>query len=244
MGLFNTSLFVAALNMRARHRTRVHPGTTYFPLRNIGVYQSVKRVAGTILSIGLLILLAPVFFLTILAIRLDSPGPAFFRQTRIGKGGKPFSLYKFRTMDHHIDRRAHEAFLAAYVNGKISYNRQDRSVYKPAKYDQITRMGRFLRRTSLDELPQLINIARGEMSFIGPRPNLPAEVEAYKDWHRIRLQVLPGVTGLAQINGRSSIPFDQIVRYDIEYVENEGLLMDLNILWQTLPVVLLGRGAK
>ena len=244
MGYFNTSLLVAAINIRARHRTRFHLRKISIPRRKTRIYPVVKRIAGAILSIILLILLAPFFFLVTLAIRLDSPGPALFRQTRIGKGGKPFAFYKFRTMHHDIDRKAHEAFMAAYVNGKIRQDTHEQTVFKPAKDDQITRVGRFLRKTSLDELPQLLNIAKGEMSFIGPRPNVPAEVEAYQGWHRKRLDVLPGVTGLAQINGRSSIPFDQIVRYDVEYVENESLRMDLTVLWRTIPVVVLRRGAK
>jgi lipopolysaccharide/colanic/teichoic acid biosynthesis glycosyltransferase len=201
-------------------------------------------VAETIVSIVLLVLLAPVFLLITLAIRWDSPGPAIFRQTRVGKNGKPFAFYKFRTMHQDIDRRAHLAFLKAFVSGHISEGGNSRDVFKPAQRQQITRLGIFLRRTSLDELPQLINVIKGEMGFIGPRPNVVAEVESYANWHRKRLEILPGITGLAQINGRSSLAFDEIVWYDIEYAENECLALDMLILWRTLPVVLLCRGAK
>lgn len=237
MGYLNTSLFIVALNMRARHQECVFS-------RQIQIYPLVKRLAEFLFSIVLLIVFAPLFFLLTMAIRLDSPGPALFRQIRIGKDGKPFTFYKFRSMYNNIDRNAHAAFMTAYINGQVSEDASKESIFKPIQKNQITRMGQILRKTSLDELPQLINILRGEMSFIGPRPNVPAEVEAYKDWHNKRLQVLPGITGWAQINGRSAIVFDQIVHYDIEYVENAGLMMDLKVLWYTVPAVLLGRGAK
>jgi lipopolysaccharide/colanic/teichoic acid biosynthesis glycosyltransferase len=237
MGYFNTSLLIVALNLKARHGINILP-------RRIKVYPIFKRVFETIFSIILLILLVPVFLLLTLAIRFDSPGPALFRQTRVGKGGKPFTFYKFRTMYHDIDRSAHQAFMAAFVNGKVSQGADNGTEFKPASRNQITSVGRILRKTSLDELPQLLNIIKGEMSFIGPRPNVLAEAEAYQDWHKKRLDVLPGITGLAQINGRSSIPFDQIVRYDIEYVENYGLRMDLKIMAGTLPAVFRGNGAK
>jgi lipopolysaccharide/colanic/teichoic acid biosynthesis glycosyltransferase len=237
MGYLNTSLFIVALNMRARHQE-------HFYSQKIRIYPLVKRLAEFVFSIVLLMLLAPLFLLLTLAIRLESPGPALFRQIRIGKSGKSFTFYKFRSMYNDIDKSAHEAFMAAYVNGQVNESASEEAVFKPIQTNQVTRMGRLLRKTSLDELPQLINILKGEMSFIGPRPNVPAEVTAYKDWHNKRLEVLPGITGWAQINGRSSIAFDQIVRYDIEYVENTGLMMDLKVLWYTVPAVLLGRGAK
>ena len=208
------------------------------------IYPAVKRVAETTLAVALLVLLAPLFVLFMVAIRLDSPGPTLYRQTRIGKNGKPFTFYKFRSMYQNIDRSAHQDFLKAFVNGNVKNGKNGQGVFKPVKANQITPVGRFLRKTSLDELPQLINIVKGEMSFIGPRPNVPAEVEEYQEWHMRRLDTLPGITGLAQINGRSSIPFDHIVLYDIRYVESESLLMDLRILWQTVPLVLRGKGAK
>jgi len=211
---------------------------------NTRVYPLIKRVVSTIIAAVLLVLLAPLFLLFTLAIRLDSPGPALFRQTRIGKDGKPFSFYKFRSMYHDIDRSAHQAFLKDFVKGKIQENSDKPNFFKPAQASQITRVGRLLRKTSLDELPQLLNILKGEMSFIGPRPNVPAEVEAYSEWHARRLAVLPGVTGWAQVNGRSSISFDQIARFDIEYIENESFLMDLKVVLATIPAVLRGHGAR
>lgn len=237
MGFINNSQLAAAIDLRARHKTKPS-------FRTVRIYPAIKRVVETVLSIVVLFLLAPVFLLIILVIRWDSPGPALFRQTRVGKGGKPFTVYKFRTMYRDIDRKAHQAFLIAFVHGQIGDDENEADVFKPARKHQITRLGRFLRKTSLDELPQLINVIKGEMTLIGPRPNVRFEVEAYQDWHRKRLQVLPGITGLAQVNGRSSLTFDQIVRYDIEYMENECLMLDLKILWRTFPVVLSGDSAK
>jgi lipopolysaccharide/colanic/teichoic acid biosynthesis glycosyltransferase len=237
MGFFDASLLITALNLRARRKRNLQAGPTR-------MYRIIKRILETILSLILLLLLAPAFLLISLAIRWDTPGPALFRQTRIGKDGKPFTFYKFRSMYCNIDRNAHHAFLAAFVNGELDGHSIRRDVFKPLQANQVTRVGRFLRKKSLDELPQLINVVKGDMSFIGPRPNIPAEVDAYKDWHRKRLAVLPGITGLAQINGRSSILFDQIARYDIYYVDNESLGLDLRIVLETMPAVLRGDHAK
>ena len=219
-------------------------GSSLQPNQSVRLYPAFKRTVEKFLALVLLIAFAPFIAFIALLIRLDSPGAALFRQTRIGKDGKPFTFYKFRSMYEDIDRDAHHAFLKAFVNGDVSEGADERGIFKPVKDNQITSVGRFLRKTSMDELPQLLNIIRGEMSFIGPRPNVPAEVEAYKEWHKRRLDVLPGVTGLAQINGRSSINFDQIARYDLEYVEKESLLTDLRILFGTIPSVLQGKGAS
>jgi lipopolysaccharide/colanic/teichoic acid biosynthesis glycosyltransferase len=206
------------------------------------IYPAIKRVLEIILALVFLALLSPFFLGLAVFIRLSSPGPVFFRQTRVGKGGKPFTFYKFRSMYVDIDREAHKAFMKAFVNGhKDANGHQD---FKPIQTNQITKAGRFLRKTSLDELPQIINIVKGDMSFIGPRPNMEAEVEEYKERHKQRLDVLPGLTGLAQINGRSSLSFDQIVDYDLEYIKNESLLLDLKVLWGTIPAVLNGKGAR
>ena len=212
--------------------------------RRIRIYRSIKRFWEKVLALALLILIAPLLLLLATLIRLNSSGPALFRQTRIGKNGKPFICYKFRSLYVDVDNTAHLAFLKAFVDDEIQGITGDQAVFKPVRPEQVTAVGRFLRKTSLDELPQLINILRGDMSIIGPRPNIPSEVEAYKDWQKRRLAVLPGITGLAQVHGRSSIPFDLIARYDIEYVDNESLSLDLRILLQTVPIVLHGKGAK
>ena len=222
--------FFATAELQINSRTKIFP--------------VFKHAVERVWSLIVLILLSPVFLTIALAIRLDSSGPALFRQTRIGKHGKPFTFYKFRSMYQNIDRSKHQAFVKAFVNGNIREDPGNNSVLKPVQSNQITPVGRFLRRTSLDELPQIINIVKGEMTFIGPRPNLLDEAQEYEEWHRLRLEVLPGITGWAQVNGRSGISFDQIVRYDLEYIENESLMLDLKILWRTVPTVMNGEGAR
>ena len=133
--------------------------------------------------------------------------------------------------------------MRAFVRGEIGRNTAEGAIHKPDNRPKVTRLGRILRKTSLDEVPQLLNVLKGEMSWVGPRPNLPWEVENYQDRHMRRLAVLPGITGLAQVRGRSRVSFERIVQYDIEYIENRNLLMDLKILCWTIPCVLLARGA-
>jgi lipopolysaccharide/colanic/teichoic acid biosynthesis glycosyltransferase len=213
-----------------------------FPYRR--EYQIAKRVMDVALCLLAMPLALPLLAICALAIHLDSPGPVFFVQERIGKGGRRFRMYKFRTMQHNLDDSYHRVFLKAFVNGRISENENGGALYKPFQASQVTRVGRILRKISLDELPQLINVLMGEMSLVGPRPNVLWEFEEYKGWHNERLEVLPGITGLAQVRGRSGITFDSIVRYDIEYVERRSLALDLKILWWTLISVFLGRGAE
>jgi lipopolysaccharide/colanic/teichoic acid biosynthesis glycosyltransferase len=206
-------------------------------------YQIAKRLIDLTLSLLALPFALPVLLICAAAITLDSPGPVFFVQNRVGKGGRRFKLYKFRTMRHNLDTADHRAFMKAFVNGDMDGKANGKGVYKPFSDRQVTRVGRILRKTSFDELPQLINVIRGEMSLVGPRPNVPWEVEEYRGWHKERLEVLPGITGLAQINGRSSNTFDKIVHYDIVYIENRSLKMDLKILWKTVTSVVAGKGA-
>lgn len=206
-------------------------------------YQIAKRLLDLTLSLLVLPFALPVLIICSAAIALDSPGPVLFVQNRVGKGGRRFKLYKFRTMRHNCDTTDHRAFMKAFVNGEMNGKANGKGVYKPFSDQQLTRVGRVLRKTSLDELPQLINVIKGEMSLVGPRPNVPWEVEEYRGWHKERLEVLPGITGLAQINGRSSNTFDRIVRYDIVYIENRSLKMDMQILWQTVTSVVAGKGA-
>lgn len=206
-------------------------------------YRFAKRVIDLLLCLLALPFATVIILVSAAAIALDSPGPILFIQNRIGKGGRNFKLYKFRTMYHNSDTASHRAFMKAFVHGEVGDMASGKAVYKPFGDRELTRVGRILRKTSLDELPQLFNVIRGEMSLVGPRPNVLWEVEEYRGWHKERLEVLPGITGLAQINGRSSNTFDQIVRYDIEYIENQSLKLDLKILWRTLMSVLAGRGA-
>jgi exopolysaccharide biosynthesis polyprenyl glycosylphosphotransferase len=189
-------------------------------------------------DLALVLLAAPVLLplagLIALAIKWDSPGPAIFKQRRVGKDGKLFTAYKFRTMV--VDAEERKAELARL-------NESDGPSFKIRNDPRMTRVGRFLRRSSLDELPQLWNILRDEMSLVGPRPPLPEEVARYDDWHRRRLEVKPGLTGLWQVLGRSDTSFDEMVRLDIYYAENWSQGMDLRILLETIPAVLSGKGA-
>jgi lipopolysaccharide/colanic/teichoic acid biosynthesis glycosyltransferase len=207
-------------------------------------YRKIKR------SLEILLCLAvtpPALLLGVMIgviIRLDSAGPVFFVQERAGKGGKLFKLIKFRTMHYNVDQTGHQLFMRDYINGRINSDGEAIAVFKPFQANQVTRVGRFLRKTSLDELPQLINVLKGEMSLVGPRPNVPWEVAEYQGWHIERLEVLPGITGLAQVRGRSGLLFDQIVQYDIEYIKKQSLKADLQILWWTFISVIDGKGAQ
>lgn len=178
----------------------------------------IKELLDRIFSLILIILLAPLFIILILCTKLDSKGPVFFLQERVGKGGRIFRILKFRTM----------------IPNAIQIGS---GVYTEDNDPRITRIGRFLRRTSLDELPQLINILKGDMSFIGPRPTLEYQVKEYDDFQKKRLLMKPGVTGLAQINGRNSISWPERIRYDVTYIESWSLFLDLKIFLKTFLVV-------
>ncbi|MHB1162663.1 MAG: sugar transferase [Chloroflexota bacterium] len=194
----------------------------------------VKRVLDVVASVAVLTLLSPLLLVVALAIKLDSRGPVLFRQTRVGRDGLPFTLYKFRSMRQDAEQQLEQLQALNEATGPLFKIRDD---------PRMTGVGRLLRRSSLDEIPQLINVLRGEMSLVGPRPPLPHEVEKYEDWHLRRLEASPGLTGLWQVSGRSEIPFDEMVMLDIYYVENWSLGMDLSILLRTIPAVLSGGGA-
>jgi exopolysaccharide biosynthesis polyprenyl glycosylphosphotransferase len=195
---------------------------------------AVKRAVDVIVAGLGLIVVSPLILLVSLLIRLESPGPVIFKQTRVGRGGQLFTVHKFRSM-----REGAESEQQALAN----LNEATGPLFKIRDDPRQTRLGRFLRRSSLDELPQLYNVLRGEMSLIGPRPALPAEVELYQEWHRKRLQTWPGITGLWQVSGRSKLSFDEMVLLDIYYIENWSLLLDLQIALRTIPALILGTGA-
>jgi lipopolysaccharide/colanic/teichoic acid biosynthesis glycosyltransferase len=204
----------------------------------------MKRVLDVTICLAVLPLALPVMAVIALAILIDSGWPIFFFQERVGKDGKRFRLYKFRTLIHGYDDPAAREYMRAFVRGQVGNEKPGREwVHKPVEKRHMSGVGRLLRKSSLDELPQIFNVLRGEMSLIGPRPNVPWEVEAYLDWHYERLRGLPGITGLAQVRGRSCISFDQIASSDVEYIERQCLLLDLQILWWTLTSILGGRGA-
>jgi exopolysaccharide biosynthesis polyprenyl glycosylphosphotransferase len=187
------------------------------------IYDISKRIMDFICSFFGLILLSPFFLAIIIAIKLDTDGKAIFIQDRIGKNGKNFKMYKFRTMHKNVDKHSYAP--------KNSHDKR------------ITRVGKFLRQTSLDELPQLINVIKGEMSIVGPRPEMPFIVAKYKTWQKARLEVVPGITGLWQILGRKDLPLHENLEYDFYYIKNRSFLLDIIIFLKTIAVVVLRRGA-
>jgi exopolysaccharide biosynthesis polyprenyl glycosylphosphotransferase len=194
-----------------------------------------KRILDLVLGTILLVLSVPVLLACAVAVRLDSPGPVFFKQRRVGLRGRQFTMWKLRTMEAGAEEQRLE----------LEYrNEADGLLFKIEDDPRVTRVGRFLRRTSLDELPQLFNVLAGHMSLVGPRPPLPGEVTAYSDRMGRRLLVKPGMTGLWQVSGRNELSFEDYLRYDVLYVQNWSVVLDLYILWKTLPAVMFRRGAR
>ena len=194
----------------------------------------LKRAIDLVLGICALIFLSPVWILTSILIRLESKGSIILKQTRIGKRAQPFPCFKFRSMRPDADAMQDQLEHLNEAQGPLFKIRND---------PRITRVGRVIRKFSIDELPQLINVLRGEMSLVGPRPPLPSEVDEYEPWQRKRFEVFPGMTGLAQISGRSDLTFDETLRFDFYYIENWSPLMDIKIMLKTAPKVILARGA-
>lgn len=202
-----------------------------------------KRAMDVIGALAALIILSPFFLLIALAVRLSSKGPIWFRQQRVGQYGARFTFLKFRSMYVNNSSEIHKEYVKKLIAGKADQKGRD-GVFKIMNDPRITPVGRFLRRASLDELPQFINVLKGDMSLVGPRPPLSYEVEAYDVWHRRRLlEARPGITGLWQVNGRSRTKFDDMVRLDLQYARKQSLWLDLKILLRTPAAVLSGDGA-
>ncbi|MCL1918050.1 MAG: sugar transferase [Peptococcaceae bacterium] len=198
----------------------------------------VKRILDLFIAAVLMLIVALLWLLIVIWIRLDSPGPAIFRQIRIGRGGKPFTIYKFRTMVQNADEVMRQRLEKLKAEGEFD---PDNFIFQEKDDPRVTPSGRFLRRTSLDELPQLLNILNGTMSVVGPRPEVPEIVSEYTPEQRGRLEMLPGVTGLAQVSGRSDLTLSQTLEYDLEYVRGWRLGLDFRILVRTVRVVFSGR---
>ena len=220
----------------------------YSPPKHISItlkpgYIRAKRVLDISFSLLIFIPLGIVILIFAFLIRIDSKGPVFFRQKRIGMDGVPFDMLKLRSMYIDSDDSLHRESIKQYMNGgAINGNTHSNDVYKLVDDPRITRVGRFIRKFSIDELPQFVNVLRGEMSLVGPRPPLPYEVEEYgpRDW--IRLSGRPGLTGTWQVYGRSRVPFKEMVEMDIEYLGEQSMMYDLKLILLTLPVMLQGRG--
>ncbi|MGH9378691.1 MAG: sugar transferase, partial [Terriglobia bacterium] len=210
------------------------PLLTFSPTPEDEYFMLLKRAADFVMAAVLLVLLSPLFVILAALIKLTSRGPVFYRQTRCGLGGRQFTLYKFRSMRADADLKREE--LAAL-------NELDGPVFKIKNDPRRTAAGRLMRRLSLDELPQLLNILKGDMSFVGPRPPLPEEVEHYEGWQRRRLRMSPGLTCLWALEGRSHLSFKRWMELDLEYIDHWSPMLDWKILLKTIPVVLLGRGA-
>jgi exopolysaccharide biosynthesis polyprenyl glycosylphosphotransferase len=198
------------------------------------LYAAMKRLTDIIVALLLLALFLPIIPVVAILIQLDSPGPILFKQRRVGKNGKIFNFYKFRSMVSGAENVIGSLRPLSGVDGPVFKIRND---------PRITRVGRFLRRSSLDELPQLINVLAGDMSIVGPRPNLPSEVSQYVPWQKRRLDVTPGITCFWQIAGRSHIGFQEWMRLDLEYVRKRSYVTDLKIMLKTVPAVIARKGA-
>ena len=211
------------------------------------VSQALKRVMDIVGSAALLLLLAPVFAVIALIVKLTSDGPVLFEQERMGQFAARFKCLKFRTMFVNCDAKIHQAYVQQFIAGIVADQQgkpPEKTVYKIINDPRITPVGRFLRKTSLDELPQLWNVLRGEMSLVGPRPPVPYEFEIYEHWHRRRVfELKPGVTGLWQVSGRSRTKFDDMVRLDLRYSQTWSLWLDIKILLATPRAAFLGTGA-
>jgi len=209
-----------------------------------GISGGIKRVMDIVASVLALIVFSPLFLAIVVAIKLTSKGPMIFRQERLGQFGKSFTFLKFRSMYENNDPTIHEEFMKHVIHGEYKDGNDGKAVYKMKDDPRITKVGRFLRHTSLDELPQFINVLKGDMSLVGPRPPLAYECQQYDLWHRRRvLEVKPGITGLWQVNGRSRVRFDDMVRLDLRYVRTCSLWLDIRILLQTPKAVFFGNDA-
>jgi lipopolysaccharide/colanic/teichoic acid biosynthesis glycosyltransferase len=225
----------AGARPRLQDTSRAVAGARSRPLRR-PITDGLRRALDLVVASALLLVLAPLMALIALAIRVDSRGPAFFRQRRVGRDQQEFTIFKFRTMRSGADTDPHRRYVQNLIGGPASSERG--KLYKLSVDDRVTRVGRLLRSWSLDELPQLINVLRGEMALVGPRPVIPYEVEMYPDVYLRRFAVKPGLTGLWQVSGRNERTYDEMVRFDIEYADEASLLLDLRILFKTVPVVL------
>ena len=202
-----------------------------------------KRAFDILFTMMIAVLGLPFYLLIAALIKLTSEGPVLFVQERVGQDGRTFRFFKFRTMLVDNSDHQHRSFAEDFIKGRLMNEGEEGSrVFKLQNDPRVTSIGRFLRKTSLDELPQFINVLRGEMTLVGPRPPLAYELAHYKEWHRGRLAVKPGLTGLWQVSGRSTVPFDEMVMLDLYYIENWSLALDLKIIARTVPVMLFGLG--
>jgi lipopolysaccharide/colanic/teichoic acid biosynthesis glycosyltransferase len=249
-GRFSIRLHVYLEPMLAGEAGRWRVNPLFYPERRSRwkrrtIYDAIKRGLDVIGSLTLLVVLSPLFLLIAALVKLKSRGPVFFGQVRIGQMMKPFTMFKFRTMYLDADPRLHHEFVSSFIKASGQVHEPGKNgFFKLTNDPRVTPAGRILRKTSLDELPQLWNVLRGDMSLVGPRPPLPYELEQYKPWHRRRiLEAKPGITGLWQVSGRSRTTFDEMVRLDLRYARTRSLWTDIKILLATPAAVISGKGA-
>jgi lipopolysaccharide/colanic/teichoic acid biosynthesis glycosyltransferase len=209
-----------------------------------GIEEFVIRALDLVCAFAIVVLLSPVLVIVAIAIRLESRGPVLFRQQRVGRSQSTFTVIKFRTMRQNASQDVHRDFVLGLIAGEEPDELDGKPRFKLRADKRVTRVGRFLRRTSIDELPQLLNVIHGEMSLVGPRPPIPYEVENYPPHWLGRFAAKPGVTGLWQVSGRSSLSLEEMVALDIEYVQRRSLRLNLWILVRTVPAVISCRGAE
>jgi exopolysaccharide biosynthesis polyprenyl glycosylphosphotransferase len=210
-----------------------------------GASRHVKRAFDLFVASLMALILSPLYLVIAIIVKRSSSGPVLYVQERLGRNGRPFRFYKFRSMRHDADDMIHRQFAAMFINGDddgCHARNGGKALFKLEEDPRVTSIGRWLRRTSLDELPQLINIIKGDMSLVGPRPPISYEIENYQPWHLERLKVIPGLTGLWQVAGRSRVSFDEMVHLDLHYINHWSLLLDLKIMLRTVPVVFRGTG--
>jgi undecaprenyl-phosphate galactose phosphotransferase len=240
--IYSKTLDVIARKMNVEFYSAV-PVIMLAQQRARGRYPHFKRIFDIALASLGLIVLSPVFLCIGIGIRLSSKGPVFFRQQRVGKDGVPFDFFKFRSMHVGSDDKRHRDYVTGFIGSSRKTSGDKIEIFKIENDPRVFPFGKFIRKSSLDEFPQLYNVLRGEMSLVGPRPCLQYEWECYDEWHRRRLQDLPGCTGLWQALGRSTVSFEEMVVLDLYYLSNVSLWLDLKIVLRTLPVILFGRGA-
>ncbi len=211
--------------------------------RHAWIYRRVKRGLDALMTLSLSVVLLPFFLLVGLAIRINSRGPVFYKAVAVGKGGKRFTMHKFRSMRVDSDSGVHKDFVTRLIKGEILPEGEEETDLKITDDPRVTLVGKILRKTSMDELPQIFDVLRGEMSLVGPRPCLPYEYEVYEDWHKKRLSIRPGITGLWQVAGRSGVAFEDMVLLDLYYAYNRSISMDMSILYETIFAVLKAKGA-
>ena len=211
--------------------------------KNIWLFNKVKHALDAIMGLPIFIVLFPFFIILGAFIKINSKGPVFYKASAIGKNGRIFFMYKFRSMRVESSNDKHKEYVTKMIKGEVDYEGKKDKVFKITDDPRVTSVGKFIRKYSIDELPQIINVLKGEMSLVGPRPCLPYEFEAYEDWHKKRQAVRPGITGLWQVAGRSAVTFEDMIILDLYYIYNRSLSMDMGIIYETIYTVLGKKGA-